>query len=107
MPKQEWRDRFVELMLPRLAGNDGDKVRTMALVADAFDQCFKEGIKESAAFISDIGNRDPRIGPVAELLADGLRKFEAAHTVPEDGDRLMDTMDDIERAQAAEPGFRR
>jgi hypothetical protein len=103
---QDWRHRFSEVIMPRLAGSDEDRTKTAALIGAAFDACYREGIREAAAFVADIGTRDQRIWEVSGLLADGLRKFEALHTNPSDTDRLVKAMEDLEQHRLS-AGLRR
>jgi len=104
----EWGARFLEFIIPRLAGDDADKEQSLEMIFSALEKRYREGLKDAAYIASKLAERDEKSRRVASVLASSFDKLEQISISKDDGRRLA-AMD--ERRAASEeatpaPGIR-
>lgn len=84
----EWKQRFIEQLIPRLAGDGADKEQALELVLSAMETRYIEGIKDAALTARSIAERSDKARQIGTVIANALDSLARLNVDPDEGKRL-------------------
>lgn len=80
----EWRKRLIHYLIPRLAGDEGQKEDTLDMITASLDQAYNEGTFDCAGIVQRLADANSGERSIALRAAEkALRQLHTLNSKPE------------------------